>query len=112
MTTFNEIFGKMEEKFAEKVNSVDTSKSKGYNAVVLYDVSGPNGGNFYINVDDGKVSLVQDNHDNPTVTVSISDSHLNDMLDDKLSQMAAMVTGKLKIKGDMKTMMKLKKVLA
>lgn len=112
MTTFNEMYAKMEDKFAEKLGSVDASKSKGYNAVILYDVSGSNGGNFYINIDEGDVSLVKDNHDNPNITLSIADNHFNDMLDDRLSNMSAIVTGKLKIKGDMKLMMKLKKVLA
>ena len=112
MTSFNEMYAKMEDKFAEKLSKVDVSKSKGYNAVILYDVSGPNGGNFYINIDDGGASLVKDNHDNPNIILNILDTHLNDMLDDRLSSMSAIVTGKLKIKGDMKLMMKLKKVLA
>lgn len=112
MVQFNEIFSKMEEKMEERKKAINTSRSKGINAVIQYNVSGDNGGHFYVHVADGDLSVVKETHDNPNINFYISGDDLNDMLEDRLSGGAAMFSGKLKIKGDMKLLTKLRKVMA
>ncbi len=111
MTQFNEIFSKMEDKMEERKKGINLSKSKEIDAVIQYNVSGDNGGNFHIHVTDGNLAVVKDAHDNPNINFYISADDLNDMLEDRLSGGAAMFSGKLKIKGDMKLLTKLRKVM-
>ena len=108
MADFNEIFTKMEEKMA----SFNASNSKGIDAIIQYNVSGDNGGHFYVQVDDGTLSLNKAAHENPNINFYISGDDLNDMLEGRLNGGAAMLTGKLKIKGNMKLLTKLRKVIA
>lgn len=111
MTQFSEIFSKMEEKMEERKRSINLSKSKGVDAVIQYNVSGDNGGHFHINVADGNLAVVKEAHENPNINFYISGDDLNDMLEDRLSGGAAMFSGKLKIKGDMKLLTKLRKIM-
>ncbi len=112
MTDFNDTFGKMEAKLEERKKSINHSKIKGVDAVIQYDVSGHNGGHFYIQVADGNLSITKAAHSNPNITLHVSDDDFNDLLEDRLSGGAAMFTGKLKIKGDLKLLTKLRKVMA
>lgn len=111
MIEFNEIYNKMEEKMEERKKGINLSKSKGIDAVIQYNVSGDNGGHFHIQVADGNLAVVKDAHENPNINFYISGDDLIDMLEDRLSGGAAMFSGKLKIKGDMKLLTKLRKIM-
>lgn len=90
-----------------KLETVDPAKLKGVNAIYQFDLTGDDGGVFYIKIDDGKTELIEAAHDAPSITVSLTAGDFAAMMDGKLNATSAFMAGKLKIKGDMSLAMKL-----
>lgn len=95
----------------QRAEQADPSKSKGINAVFQFDLSGDEGGFFYLNVQDGKVEAEEGQHDSPNVTISMSSDDYKAMNEGKVNSTSLFMAGKLKIKGDMSLAMKLQSVL-
>ncbi len=95
----------------KKIEAADPAKMKGVSAVYQFDLSGDNGGVFHAAVDDGKATVVEDAHDSPNITISMTGEDFAAMLDGKLNATSAFMAGKLKVKGDMSLAMKLQSLL-
>ncbi len=95
----------------DKAVGADPAKSKGVNAVFQFELSGDDGGTFYLNVADGSVEVTEGPHDNPNVTILMSAEDYTSMMEGKLNSTSAFMAGKLKIKGDMSLAMKLQAVV-
>ncbi len=95
----------------QKLEAVDPSKLKGASAIYQFELSGDNGGNLYITIDDGKASVVEAQHDSPNITIAMAADDFNDMLEGKLNPTSAFMAGKLKVKGDMSLAMKLQSLI-
>ncbi len=72
-----------------------------------FDISGPNGGKWAMNIADGKCDLVVGGIDSPSVTIALSDEDWLAIREGKLNSQMAFMQGRLKIKGDMNLAMKL-----
>ena len=96
----------------QKIETADPSKMKGVDAVYQFDLSGDNGGVLHVTVDDGKLNVVEEAHDNPNITITMAADDFNSMLDGKLNATSAFMAGKLKVKGDMALAMKLQSLLS
>jgi len=81
MADFKEIMDNLNKKIEE----ADPSKMKGVSAVYQFDLSGDNGGIFHVTVDDGKPTVVESEHDNPNITITMAADDFNDLLDGKLN---------------------------
>ena len=80
---------------------LDTAKAGTTNAVVQFDLSGDNGGKWWLKIHDGTAEAGKGEIDNPNLTLLAS---AEDYVKIALGQMdgtAAFMQGKLKIKGDM-----------
>ena len=95
----------------KKIETADPEKMKGVSAVYQFDLSGDNGGEFHVNVDDGKANVAEGAHDSPNITISMAADDFDDMLEGKLNATSAFMAGKLKVKGDMSLAMKLQSLL-
>ena len=104
---FADIFGMIQ----KRVNEGSPSKAKGVNGVFQFELSGDDGGNFYLTVTDGPVALAEGDSGNPNVTISMAASDYVAMMEGKLNSTSAFMAGKLKIKGDMGLAMKLQSVI-
>lgn len=93
------IFQGMMERF-------NPEKAAGLNATVQFDLSGEGGGKWAVQIADGKVDVVKGGVDNPTATVKMSADDYADMTSGKLNAMTAFMTGKVKVEGDLNTVMK------
>jgi len=74
-----------QEVFDSMRGSFQQAKAKGVHARYQWDLSGPQGGQWWIDVDDGKYKMGKGKIDNPSVTFVATWAYL---------------TGRLKIRGD------------
>ncbi len=79
--------------------SFQTEKAKGVHAKYQWNLSGPNGGDWWIDVEDGKFTMGKGKIDNPTVTFITSDNDWVAMSNGKLKGSWAYMTGRLKVHG-------------
>jgi len=75
-------------------------KAKGVNVRYQFNLSGPNGGDWYIDVNDGKFKMARGRIDNPNVTLVTSDRDWVALSNGDLGGTWAFMTGRLKIRGD------------
>lgn len=69
-------------------------------AVIQYDISGENGGNWTITIKDGACQIQEGTHDAPTVTLSMSDETWLQIVNKETNGMQAFMSGQLKVSGD------------
>ena len=80
--------------------SFRAEKAKGLHVRYQFNLSGPNGGDWFIDVNDGKFKMNRGRIDNPNVTFIASDKDWVALSNGKLSGTWAFLTGRLKIRGD------------
>ena len=79
--------------------SFNADHAKGVHASYQWNISGPDGGDWFIVVDDGKCRMGKGTTPNPDVTFTVSDKDWVAISNDELGGTWAYVTGRLKIKG-------------
>jgi putative sterol carrier protein len=89
-----------QEVFDSMRGSFQPSKAKGVYARYQWDLSGPNGGQWWIEVNDGTYKMGKGQIDHPNVTFRASDKDWVAICHDQLSGTWAYVTGRLKVRGD------------
>ncbi len=86
---------------------VDASKTAGVNNSYLFDVDGA--GQWLVAVDDGRVTVTEGAAD-ADVTISTSEDNFMKIVRGEQNPMAAYMSGKIKVKGDLGAAMKLQKL--
>lgn len=81
-------------------------KAQGMDASVMFDLSGEDGGQWTVQIKDGKASYEKEAIDNPTATIKMSAEDYAKMTKGELNAMTAFMTGKIKVDGDLNTVMK------
>ncbi len=79
--------------------SFRADKAQGVHARYQWELSGPNGGEWWIDVNDGKFTMGRGKIDNPNVTFITSDQDWVAMSNGKLKGTWAYLTGRLKVHG-------------
>jgi alkyl sulfatase BDS1-like metallo-beta-lactamase superfamily hydrolase len=87
--------------------SFQPAKATGVHARYQWDLSGPNGGQWWIEVNDGTYKMGKGRIDHPNVTFIASDNDWVAICHDQLSGIWAYFTGRLKVRGDQKVARKL-----
>jgi putative sterol carrier protein len=90
----------------EKLQS-DPDKYKGTNFKCQFDIKGSTGGYWYVLANDEKKEINKGQLANPIATVIMKDSDFIKLVLGRLNAPMALLTGKIKIKGDMNHIMKL-----
>ena len=80
--------------------SFQPAKAKGVHARYQWDLSGPNGGQWWIEVNDGTYKMGKGQIDHPNVIFRASDKDWVAICHDQLSGTWAYLTGRLKVHGD------------
>ena len=91
-STPQQVFDSMRESFK-------ADKAKGVHARYQWELSGPNGGEWWIDVNDGTYKMGKGKIDNPSVTFITSDNDWVAMSNGKLKGTWAYMTGRLKVRG-------------
>jgi alkyl sulfatase BDS1-like metallo-beta-lactamase superfamily hydrolase len=80
--------------------SFQPAKAKGMHARYQWDLSGPNGGEWWIEVNDGTYKIGKGKISDPNVTFIVSDKDWVAICHGQLSGIWAYFTGRLKVHGD------------
>jgi putative sterol carrier protein len=91
--TPQEVFDGMRESFRPE-------KAKGLFIRYQFELSGPNGGQWCIEVKDGTYKMGKGKIDNPNVTFVASDKDWVALCSKKLNGVWAFITGRLRVRGD------------
>ena len=86
--------------FDSMSGSFQPAKAKGVHARYQWDLSGPNGGQWWIDVEDGTYKMGKGKIPNPSVTFIAKDQDWVAICHDQLSGTWAYVSGRLKVRGD------------
>jgi putative sterol carrier protein len=92
-STPQEVFNSMRASF-------QANKAKGVHARYQWELSGPNGGQWWIDVNDGTYKMGKGKIPNPNVTFIAKDKDWVAICHDQLSGTWAYLTGRLKVRGD------------
>lgn len=82
-------------------------KAQGVDAVIQYNLSGDQGGDWVITIRDGKCSVEKGTAPTPKLTLAAEGKDYLDVVTGKVNPMSAFSAGKLKLKGDLGLAMKL-----
>jgi len=89
-----------QEIFDSMRGSFQPAKAKGVHASYQWDLSGPNGGQWWIEVNDGTYKMGKGTIPDPSVTFIAKDKDWVAICHDQLSGTWAYMTGRLKVRGD------------
>ena len=89
-----------QEVFDGMRGSFQAAKAKGVHARYQWDLSGPHGGEWWIEVNDGTYKIGKGKISDPNVTFIVSDKDWVAICHDQLSGTWAYFTGRLKVRGD------------
>lgn len=93
--------------FQEMPNRFDVNKAKDANFSVQFDLSGDNGGQWYVKVANGQCDTGKGTIESPTATIRMDATDYVKMTSGELNPMAAFMSGKVKVEGDLNSVMKL-----
>ena len=89
-----------QEVFDSMRGSFQPAMAKGVHARYQWDLSGPQGGQWWIDVEDGKYKTGKGKIDNPNVTFVAKDKDWVAVSNHQMGGTWAYLTGRLKIRGD------------
>jgi putative sterol carrier protein len=89
-----------QEVFDSMRGSFQPGKAKGVHARYQWNLSGPRGGQWWIDVEDGTYKMGKGKIPNPSVTFIAKDKDWVAICHDQLSGTWAYMTGRLKVRGD------------
>ncbi len=95
------------EIFANMSSKLDASKAAGVNLAVVFSLTGEGGGDWTVKVADGKATVDEGAAAGANATVKMDAGDYTDMMSGKLNPMMAFMSGKVKVDGDLNSVMKL-----
>lgn len=98
--------------FPAMVERLIPEKAAGINAIILFDLSGDNGGQFWVKVADGSAETGEGSINDPAMTVKAAADDWFAVATGQMNAMQAFMTGKIKILGDMGLAMKMQTIFA
>lgn len=94
------------EIFNSMASNFNAEKAGDLNASVVFDLSGDEGGTWTVTVADGACNIQEGSSDNASATVKMAADDYEAMTSGKLNPMMAFMSGKIKVDGDLNTVMK------
>ena len=82
-------------------SKLNAEASEELTAVYQFDLSGPQGGQYYVQIQDGACHVRQGTHPEPHVTLSMSGEDCIGVLTGRLPGASIAMSGRLRISGDM-----------
>lgn len=83
------------------------SKAQDLTATFQWEISGPTGGQWYVEIKDAQCQVYSGSTAEPNITISVKDEDFVKVITGKMDGTMAFMTGKLKIKGNMGLAMRL-----
>jgi putative sterol carrier protein len=101
--TVQEFFRLLPEKFDEEA-------AEGLSAIYQFDLSGGQGGQYYLVVENGACAVHEGQHPEPQVTFAMSGEDCLKVLDGKLDGPGVFMSGRLQVTGDFGLALQLKAI--
>ncbi|MEH7075558.1 SCP2 sterol-binding domain-containing protein [Neobacillus drentensis] len=95
----------------EEIFNENPGPLKGFEAIVQYDIHGDKEGTYQHFFHDGKLTIKEGTDASPVVTMQMSYDNFKKSLLGKLSGTMALLTGKVKVKGDVSTGLKIESIV-
>ena len=87
--------------FEQMPSALDPARAGSTNATIQFDLTGDNGGKWWVKIQDGKAESSTGEAESPQLTITMDAKDYVKMSLGQLDGTAAFMQGKLKIKGDM-----------
>ncbi len=82
-------------------------KAAGVSAIVQYHLTGSDGGDYVVSIENGQCQVTTGTTPNPTMTLTTDAEEYKDIVTGKTNAMTAFMQGKVKLSGDLGLAMKL-----
>ncbi|HCB50131.1 MAG TPA: SCP-2 family sterol carrier protein [Chloroflexi bacterium] len=92
--------------FVNMPKAFDANKAGDMNATVQFDLSGEGGGQWYVVVADGVCDVEQGAAESPTATIRMDADDYAALVAGDLNAMEAFMQQKIRVEGDLNTVMK------
>ena len=92
------------------VAGFDEEKAKGWETVIQYNITGEGGGDFYIEIKDGRCKLFEGEAEKAKLIIKVNREDWVAIAEGKLDGTRAFMEEKLKIEGDMNELFKMQSV--
>jgi putative sterol carrier protein len=92
--------------FENMPKAFDASKAGDMNATVQFDLSGEGGGQWYVVVANGACEVEQGTAESPTATIRMEADDYAALVAGDLNAMEAFMQQKIRVEGDLNTVMK------
>lgn len=102
----------VQELFTELPKRFDSAAWGDQDATLMFNVSGPQGGNWVASIQGGELEVKEGMVQNADMVLAAEDQDLLRMVNGDLNPVTAFMQGKVKIKGDMSLAMKLQNLLS
>jgi putative sterol carrier protein len=96
----------LDELFAMMPNAFDAEKAKDIDATVQFDLTGEGGDQYYVEVANGTINTAKGTAENPTATIHMDAEDYKKMIAGELNPVTAFMSQKIKVEGDLNTVMK------
>jgi putative sterol carrier protein len=100
VTSVQEIFENLEEGF-------QSDKAEGVDAIFQFDLTGDNGGKYWVKVQNKQPEVHEGQHADPTMTLTATADDYMAIVNGELAPVSAFMQGRVKVKGDMGLALKL-----
>lgn len=94
------------EIFENMPNRFQADKAKGVAMTVEFDLTGDGGGQWYAVIEDGNLAVEEGAADSPSATIRMDADDFKKMSSGELNAMMAFMSGKIKVEGDLNSVMK------
>ncbi len=98
----------LKEFFQTLPRALDRDAAEDVDAVYQFDLTGPQGGQYVLSIRDGTCTVQEGTHDDPHVTLSMAGEDCMKVLSGQVSGQSVVMSGRLRISGDVGLAMQLK----
>jgi putative sterol carrier protein len=95
--------------FAGLPMAFKADEAKGENIVFQWELSGENGGTWFVKIQDGAVEVKPETHPNPSITIQTDADTFVKMAKGEANETSLFMQGKIKVKGNPMAAMKFRK---